>query len=201
MFKKFLLLCAFLFCYNATFAQHMEFDGVSFDNSLETIHTELVKRGLSLVKHEYDEYSGGELFYNDTYSNMKLSVFVSYTPHSKKVYYISILYNEMYHNKFKEYIENKYNVEPVDEVTRYRIARYHSNYLDYVYNISNIGMIILSNSYNGSIKIIDNEYHYLYKAEANYPKFVKKRDLRKWQKKYNNPLFYDNNPVVKQVKN
>ena len=88
MFKKFLLLCAFLFCYNATFAQHMEFDGVSFDNSLETIHTELVKRGLSLVKHEY-EYPGGKLFYNGIYSNIKLSVFVHYTPYSRKIYNVS----------------------------------------------------------------------------------------------------------------
>lgn len=84
----------------------------------------------------------------------------------------------MYHDKFKTYIENKYNVEPVDNVTRHHIAPY-SRYLDYVYNISNVGIIILSNHYNGSIKIVDNEYYLLWKAEVDYPKFVKKRDLRK----------------------
>ena len=130
---------------------------------------------------------------------MDISVFISYIPHSKKVYNISILYDEMYHDKFKEYIENKYNVEPVDNVTRLRIAPY-SRYLDYVYNISNIGMIILSNHYNGSIKIIDSEYDLLWKAESWYPNSIKKRYLKRWQRQYNNPLFYDNNPAVKQIK-
>lgn len=173
----------------------MEFEDISFESSLETFNQELINRGFLLVEDAYVDNVDGSLFYKGSYKGVDISVFIRYTPHSKKVYDISILYDEMYHDKFKTYIENKYNVEPVDNVTRHHIAPY-SRYLDYVYNISNVGIIILSNHYNGSIKIVDNEYYLLWKAEVDYPKFVKKRDLRKWQKKYNNPLFYDNNPVL-----
>lgn len=195
MIRKIVLLLAILFCYNTIYAQHMEFEDISFESSLETFNQELINRGFLLVEDAYVDNVDGSLFYKGSYKGVDISVFISYTPHSKKVYDISILYDEMYHDKFKTYIENKYNVEPVDNVTRHHIAPY-SRYLDYVYNISNVGIIILSNHYNGSIKIVDNEYYLLWKAEVDYPKFVKKRDLRKWQKKYNNPLFYDNNPVL-----
>lgn len=189
------MLLAILFCYNTIYAQHMEFEDISFESSLETFNQELINRGFLLVEDAYVDNVDGSLFYKGSYKGVDISVLIRYTPHSKKVYDISILYDEMYHDKFKTYIENKYNVEPVDNVTRHHIAPY-SRYLDYVYNISNVGIIILSNHYNGSIKIIDNEYYLLWKAEVDYPKFVKKRDLKKWQKKYNNPLFYDNNPVL-----
>lgn len=105
MIQKIVLLWAILICYNTTFAQHMEFEGVPFDNSLETIHSEFVNRALPLVKQEYDEYSGGELFYNGMYSNMKLSVFVRYTPYSRKIYNISVLFDSENYGKIKEYIE------------------------------------------------------------------------------------------------
>lgn len=199
MIRKIVLLLAILFCYNTIYAQHMEFEDISFESSLETFNQELINRGFILVENAYVDNDDGSLFYKGTYKDVDLSVFIRYTPHSKKVYNISILYDEMYHDKFKEYIENKYNVKPVDNVTRYCIAPY-SSYLDYVYNISNIGMIILSNHYNGSIKIIDNEYDLLWKAESWYPNSIKKRDLKRWQRQYNNPLFYDNNPAVKQIK-
>lgn len=195
MIRKIVLLLAILFCYNTIYAQHMEFEDISFESSLETFNQELINRGFLLVEDAYVDNVDGSLFYKGSYKGVDISVFIRYTPHSKKVYDISILYDEMYHDKIKTYIENKYNVEPVDNVTRHHIAPY-SRYLDYVYNISNVGIIILSNHYNGSIKIVDNEYYLLWKAEVDYPKFVKKRYLRKWQKKYNNPLFYDNNPVL-----
>ena len=63
----------------------------------------------------------------------------------------------------------------------------------FIYDIAGNGWIGLK---RGNVDINDNEFYYLYKAEVYYPKFVKKRDLKKWQKKYNNPLFYDNNPVL-----
>lgn len=199
MIRKITFLCALLFCYNTIYAQHMEFEGISFESSLDVFNQELVNRGFILVENAYVYNDDGSLFYSGSYNGVDISVFIRHTPHSKKVYNISILYDEMYHDKFKEYIENKYNVEPVDNVTKYRVAPYTS-YFDYVYNISNIGMIILSNHYNGSIKIIDNEYDLLWKAESWYPNSIKKRDLKRWQRQYNNPLFYDNNPAVKQIK-
>lgn len=197
MIRKIVLLWAILIFYNTSFAQHMDFEGVSFDSSLETVDAELVNRGLSLVKQEYDEYSGGELFYNGMYSNMKLSVFVRYTPYSRKIYKISVLFDWENYDKIKEYIESKYMVKPVALHEMMKFTPAWSGFR-FIYDIDGNGWIGLKRDY---VDIYDNEYHYLYKAEVNYPKFVKKRDLRKWQKKYNNPLFYDNNPVVKQVKN
>ena len=177
----------------------MEFEGISFESSLEAFNQELINRGFLLVEDAHVDNDDGSLFYKGSYKGVDISVFISYTPHSKKVYNISLLYDEMYHDKFKEYIENKYNVEPVDNDTKHRIAPY-SRYLDYVYNISNIGMIILSNHYNGNVKIIDNEYNLLWKAESWYPNIIKKRDLKRWQRKYKNPLFYDENPSVNKQK-
>lgn len=197
MIRKIVLLWAILIFYNTSFAQHMDFEGVSFDSSLETVDAELVNRGLSLVKQEYDEYSGGELFYNGMYSNMKLSVFVRYTPYSRKIYKISVLFDWENYDKIKEYIESKYMVKPVALHEMMKFTPAWSSFR-FIYDIDGNGWIGLKRDY---VDIYDNEYHYLYKAEVNYPKFVRKRDLRKWQKKYNNPLFYDNNPVVKQVKN
>lgn len=192
MIRKIVLLWAILICYNTTFAQHMDFEGVSFDSSLETVDAELVNRGLSLVKQGYDEYSGGELFYNGMYSNMKLSVFVRYTPYSRKIYKISVLFDWENYDKIKEYIESKYMVKPVALHEMMKFTPAWSGFR-FIYDITGYGWIGLKRDY---VDIYDNEYHYLYKAEVDYPKFVKKRDLRKWQKKYNNPLFYDNNPVL-----
>ena len=45
--------------------------------------------------------------------------------------------------------------------------------------------------------INDREYSDLCLAETIYPKIIKKRDLKKWQRKYKNPLFYDANPNVR----
>ena len=199
MIRKIVLLWVILICYNTTFAQHMVFEGISFESSLEAFNQELINRGFLLVEDAHVDNDDGSLFYKGSYKGVDISVFISYTPHSKKVYNISLLYDEMYHDKFKEYIENKYNVEPVDNDTKHRIAPY-SRYLDYVYNISNIGMIILSNHYNGNVKIIDNEYNLLWKAESWYPNIIKKRDLKRWQRKYKNPLFYDENPSVNKQK-
>lgn len=193
MIRKIVLLWAILICYNATFAQHMEFEGISFESSLEAFNQELMNRGFLLVEDDNDD---GSLFYKGSYMDVDLSIFIRYTPYSKKVYNISIVYDEMYHDKIKEYIENKYNVEPVDNVTKHRIAP-GSRIGDYVYNISNIGMIFLSNGY---VYIIDNEYNLLWKAESLYPNIIKKSDLKKWQRKYNNPLFYDENPIINKQK-
>lgn len=197
MKRKMVLLWAILICYNTTFAQHMEFEGISFESSLETFNQELINRGFLLVENAYVDNDDGSLFYAGSYKGVDISIFIYYTPHSKKVCGISILYDEMYDDKFKEYIENKYNVEPVDNVTRHRLAPYTS-YIDYVYNIPNVGMIILYNRYNNrSTKIIDNEYDLLWKAESWYPNSIKKRELKRLQRKYKNPLFYDENPSVK----
>lgn len=45
--------------------------------------------------------------------------------------------------------------------------------------------------------INDREYSDLYLAETICPKIIKKRVLKKWQRKYKNTLFYDANPNVK----
>lgn len=192
MTRKITLLCALLFCCNTTFAQHMDFDGLSFDSSLEAIDAKLVNLGLDLVKKEYDKYSGGMLFYN----NGILSVFVYYTPYSRKIYNVSVLFDQVHYDRIKEYIESKYMVKPVALHEMMKFTPTWSGFRS-IYNIDGNGWIGLKRD---CVNINDNEYYYLYKAEVNYPKFVKKRDLRKWQKKYNNPLFYDNNPAVKQIK-
>lgn len=194
MIRKITFLCALLFCYNTIFAQHMDFDGVTFDSPLETIDAKLVNLGLDLVEKEYDKISGGMLFYNGMCSNMEFSVFVHYTPYSSKIYKISVLFNCENYDKIKEYIESKYLVKPVEYQEK---VKFTDSSFRLIYDIAGNGWIGLKRDY---VEIYDNEFHYLYKAEVDYPKFYKKRDLRMWQKKYNNPLFYDNNPVVKQVK-
>ena len=110
---------------------------------------------------------------------------------------MSVWFDWENYDKIKEYIESKYMVKPVELHEMMKFTPTWSGF-SFIYDIAGKGWIGLKRDH---VDIYDNEYHYLYKAEANYPKFVKKRDLRKWQKKYNNPLFYDNNPVVKQVKN
>lgn len=192
MIRKIALLCVLLFCCKTIFPQHVNFENISFDSSLETIETELENRGLLLVEQEYDKDHGGMLFYRGIYSNMKLSVFVRFTPFSQKIYQISVLFDTVYYDKIKEYIENKYNVKPVG---LYCMSNYTSYNYSFIYDIDNSGWIGLKKD---RIDIHDNEYYCLYKAEVYYPKFVKKRVLKKWQKKYNNPLFYDKNPVVKR---
>lgn len=93
MTRKIVLILVILFCYNTIYAQHIEFEGISFDSSLETVDNKLVNIGLELVETEYDKSSGGFLFYNGMYSNMKLSVFVRYTPivgeYIKYLYYLN----------------------------------------------------------------------------------------------------------------
>ena len=192
MIRKIVLLWAVLIFYNTTFAQHMDFEGVSFDSSLEAIDAKLVNHGLDLVEKEYDKYSGGMLFYNGIYSNMKLSVFVRYTPYSRKIYNVSVLFDQVHYDRIKEYIESKYMVKPVDLHEMMKFTPAYSGFR-FIYDIAGNGWIGLK---RGNVNKYDYEFHYLYKAEVDYPKFVKKRDLRKWQKKYNNPLFYDNNPVL-----
>lgn len=196
MIRKIVLLWAILIFYNTTFAQHMDFEGVSFDSSLEAIDAKLVNHGLDLVEKEYDKYSGGMLFYNGIYSNMKLSVFVRYTPYSRKIYNVSVLFDQVHYDRIKEYIESKYKVKPVERHEMMKFTPAYSGFR-FIYDIAGNGWIGLK---RGNVNIYDNEFHYLYKAEVDYPKFIKKRDLRKWQKRYDNPLFYDNNPVVKQIK-
>lgn len=196
MIRKITFLFALLFCYNTIFAQHMEFECISFDSPLETVDAELVNMGFSLVEQEYELEYGGRLFYSGTFSNIKLSLFVYYTPYSRKIYSVSILFDRVPYDRIKEYIESKYLVKPLELQEKMKITPAYSLYR-FIYDIAGIGWIGLTRE---SININDNEYRFLYKAEVDYPKFVKKRDLRKWQKTYSNPLFYDNNPVVKQVK-
>lgn len=179
MIRKIVLLWAILICYNTTFAQHIDFEGVSFDSSLEAFDAKLVNHGLDLVKKEYDKYTGGMLFYNGIYSNIKLSVFVRYTPYSKKIYNVSVLFVQVHYDRIKEYIEIKYMVKPVELHEMMKFTPAWSGFR-FIYDIADNGWIRLKRNY---VDIYDNEYHYLYKAEVNYPKFVKKRDLRKWQKK------------------
>ena len=104
------------------------------------------------------------------------------------------MFNCENYDKIKEYIESKYLVKPVEYQEK---VKFTDSSFRLIYDIAGNGWIGLKRDY---VEIYDNEFHYLYKAEVDYPKFYKKRDLRMWQKKYNNPLFYDNNPVVKQVK-
>lgn len=192
MIRKIVLLLAILFCYNTIYAQHIEFEGVSFDGPLDVVDAELVNMGFDLVETEYDKYSGGLLFYRGMYFNMKLSVFVRYTPYSRKIYNVSVLFDQVHYDRIKEYIESKYMVKPVELHEMMKFTPAYSGFR-FIYDIAGNGWIGLK---RGNVNIYDNEFHYLYKAEVDYPKFVKKRDLRKWQKKYNNPLFYDNNPVL-----
>lgn len=186
------MLLAILFCYNTIYAQHIEFEGVSFDGPLDVVDAELVNMGFDLVETEYDKYSGGLLFYRGMYFNMKLSVFVRYTPYSRGIYEVSVLFDRLHYDKIKEYIESKYMVKPVEHHDRMKVTSTYSHF-NFIYDMAGTGWIGLTRDY---IVINDNENFCLYKAEVDYPKFVKKRDLKKWQKKYNNPLFYDNNPVL-----
>ena len=196
MIRKIILLLAILFCYNTIYAKHLELEGISFDSSLDAVETKLVHMGFDLVGAEYDKYSGGLLFYKGLYSNMKLSVFVRYTPYSKRIYKVSVRFEPLHCNRIKEYIESKYMVKPVELDERMRITPSYSMFR-FIYDITSTGWIGIARD---CIDFNDNENFCLYKAEVDYPKFLKKRDLRKWQKEYNNPMFYDNNPVVKQIK-
>lgn len=87
-------------------------------------------------------------------------------------------------------------VKPVELHERMKVTSTYYMF-KFIYDIAGTSWIGLNRD---RIDINDNENLCLYKAEVYYPKFVKKRDLKKWQKKYSNPLFYDNNPVVKQMK-
>ncbi len=196
MMRKITLLCALLFCYNATFAQHMKLEGISFDIPLEAIDAELASLGLDLIEKEYDKYSGGVLFYNGTYSNMKFSVFIRYTPYSRKIYNISVLFERSNYEEIKEYIEREYGVEPVKSHIMSNYTPSYSSY-KFIYDIDGNGWIGLSKE---RIEIYDNEFKCLYDAEVYYPKFIRRRMLKKWQKEYDNPLFYDRNPIVEQIR-
>ena len=109
---------------------------------------------------------------------------------------MSVLFEQLHYDKIKEYIESKYMVSPVELQEKMKITPAYSLFR-FIYDFAGTGWIGLTRN---SININDNEYLCLYAAEVNYPKFVKKRVLKKWQKKYNNPLFYDKNPVVEQIK-
>ena len=161
MIRKIVLLWAILIFYNTTFAQHMDFEGVSFDSSLEAIDAKLVNHGLDLVEKEYDKYSGGMLFYNGIYSNMKLSVFVRYTPYSRKIYNVSVLFDQVHYDRIKEYIESKYKVKPVERHEMMKFTPAYSGFR-FIYDIAGNGWIGLK---RGNVNIYDNEFHYLYKAD------------------------------------
>lgn len=64
----------------------------------------------------------------------------------------------------------------------------------YIYAIGDYGWIGMCKD---CLVINDREYSDLCLAETIYPKFIEKRDLKKWQRKYKNPLFYDANPNVR----
>lgn len=191
MIRKIVVLCVAFFCCESVFAQHMDFEGISFDSSLEAFDKELVKHGFALV--EEDEYDKVR-FYRGLHSNMEFSVFIRFTQYSLKIYEISVYFNQSHYDRVKEYIEQKYCVQPVE--WHHMMRNYMLGWwFRFVYDVADNGWIGLAKD---NFSIYDNEFYCLNLAEVNYPKLLKKRDLKKWQKKYKNPLFYDENPAVKQ---
>ncbi len=92
------------------------------------------------------------MFYEGYVSDVKLSVFVRYTPCSRKVYEIAVRFDPIYCDKVREYVEQKYNLHSVG---RHDMADFSSYSFKYVYAIGDYGWIGLRRDY---LVINDREY-------------------------------------------
>lgn len=129
--------------------------------------------------------------YQSCASDVRMSVFVRYTPCSRKVYEMAIRFDPSSFEKVREYIEQKYDLHSVE---RHDMVNFGSYPFKYIYAIGDYGWIGMCKD---CLVINDREYSDLCLAETIYPKIIKKPDLKKWQRKYKNPLFYDANPNVR----
>ena len=192
MIRK-ILIIVFLtfFSCKLIYAQNIMMDDFSFDDSLETLDSKFVKRGFVLVDND-----GNSMYYKGTCLDVDLSIFVRYTPYSRKVYCISVRFDRSHYLTIKKYFEQKINIKTVE-----RSSKHHVNHLfpmyRYIYDVSDKVWIGIDTD---KIDITHNEYGDLYQAETCYPQILKKRNLRHWQRKYKNKLFYDENPAIKHEK-
>lgn len=191
MYKKFIVIIQLVVIPLLGFSQHLEFNNISMESNIEEFEKALLQNGVLKdycldLGTQYDNQIDRR-FYKITKNNNEYKLIVGYTKFSKSVYrvYVYCIYGDStvpkvkYHEFVGKIISNS-SFTIKDKGTQFMKFENKSGEIHVFYDNTGI-----------SIFYTDHENDSLCRAESFY---LDKRTCKRLQKKYNNPLFYDNNP-------
>lgn len=199
MFKKFLVIIQFVVTPLLCFSQHLDFYNISMGNSLANFEKMLLQNGVLkdyCLNHDtqYDDQIGNFRRYKYIKNNNEYKLSVGYTKYSNLVcsVHVFLQYSDstVCKDKYCEFVGKMINNSSFtikDKGTQFMKFENKSGEVHIYYDDTAI-----------SIFYRDCENDLLRQVEC----FINldKRICKRLQKRYNNPLFYDNNPRFSKIR-
>ncbi len=178
MKKKIGFLIVFVFAVNMTFSQHLSFFGISMEGKIDDFHKVMLEKNWH-CDDIYKDGSGDSQVYQysgDLYGKC-VSVFVRYSPLSKYVSSINCICPKDIYGQVMANLNESYGTQ--------NYKQYKKEFL-----IEGQGKIVISPwGDKFMLKFYDEENDHLNLVESA-PHLYSKRQLKKFQRKYGNCLFY-----------